>query len=74
MEDAAALSAAIGLANSENSTCASYDGSNENILSAAAAPAVGAGVLVVAFENGSGDDWRPAACSDYVQVNRAEWW
>jgi hypothetical protein len=47
--------------------------SGDNVLSVAYAPAQGR--LWVAWESGAGPTWRPAACSDYVEVDlKGKWW
>merc|ERR1711920_382596 len=48
------------------------DGSN--IMSIAYEPAVGGGHAYVAWEDGSGDSWIPAACTTYVHLDFARWW
>jgi len=55
-------------------------GSASNVISAAFVPAVGAGVLYAAWEEGSGQhtsgggDWVPACCSTFVKIDLEKWW
>jgi hypothetical protein len=47
-----------------------YKGSN--VLSVAFDPSKN--TLYAAWEDKSGDDWTPAACSPYIEIDMSQWW
>jgi len=50
-----------------------YDDAS-NVISAAFAPSPGAGTLYASWEVGTGDEWTPACCTTFVQVDMESWW
>lgn len=54
-------------------------GSGDNVMSISYAPGkrsancTGEGYFTMAWESGSGDNWRPAACSTFLEFRLADW-
>ena len=72
MDEAMGIVATLGIKGPNYFECAPpYHG--DNIMSIAYAPKVGAGSFYIAWEAGAKETWRPAACSDYVRFDLADW-
>lgn len=77
-KEAISIASALGIKGPNFLTCdqqgdaGSHAGSN--VLSAVYEPELGAGSAYVAWEDGTGDDRVPAACTSYVHFDFRPWW
>lgn len=53
-------------------TCEGMYTNGSNVLSVAYQPA--GSKIYAAWEDGSGDQWSPAACNGFVEVDLTKWW
>lgn len=75
VEQAISIAAALGIKGDNFLSCdASQFSGGDNVLSAVYLPAVGAGSAYVAWEDGTGESWIPAACKTYVNFDLSQWW
>lgn len=78
--EAVSIAAALGVKGPNFLSCdpAQFKGikaaNGANTFSAVYQPVVGAGAAYLAWEDGSKDSWRPAACSTYVKFELEKWW
>ena len=70
-EDAVRIVATLGIKGDDFFTC-DQALSGDNVLSVVYVP--GEKRCFVAWELGSGSQWRPAACAPYVAVNLTRFW
>jgi hypothetical protein len=76
--EAVAVTATLGIKGHDFLSCdPAQFADGDNIMSIAYAPKGASGDpghAWVAWEDGTGDGWRPAACSPYVRIDFARWW
>ena len=76
--EAVAIAATLGIKGRDFLSCDPVQfADGDNIMSIAYAPkdaSDAAGHAWVAWEDGTGDSWRPAACAPYVRIDFARWW
>ena len=76
--EAVAIAATLGIKGRDFLSCDPVQfADGDNIMSIAYAPkdaSDAAGHAWVAWEDGTGASWRPAACAPYVRIDFARWW
>jgi len=72
---AVSIAAALGIKGPDYLSCdpAQFE-LGSNILSAVYEPAAGAGNAYVAWEDGTKETWKPAACTTYLRLDFSQWW